>query len=325
MTDRPGLGFLHLGYPKGASTFLQKEVFVPAQGIYNIFEDTAWERFLNLSLLRLQGQDYAEAVAGAPPLPDVPEGTMLGLSDENILGQGLDCGVVLARLRALFGDVPVMIVIRKQEDLLFSTYVNSLRSGYFGSYADFMHQAVWDWRNSVVGRVRYGRMYHEARRHFSTVTLMVFEDLRRDRAGFLEGLSGFLGRPVADSTRQVNVTEGASGVLGWRIGNRFLRHGYGQPRMSALPDYVVGRGFHEDAGLRQIRTPYRHRRRIGRIVRYLDRVFPARAGAERSAVEAQFAATLDTFYAEDNRALSQELGLDLGRHGYRGCGTGESE
>ena len=54
MSDRPGLGFLHLGYPKGASTFLQKEVFVPAQGIYNIFEDAAWERFLNLSLLRLQ-------------------------------------------------------------------------------------------------------------------------------------------------------------------------------------------------------------------------------------------------------------------------------
>ena len=52
---------------------------------------------------------------------------------------GPDCAAVLARLRALFGDVPVMIVIRKQEDLLFSTYVNSLRSGYFGSYADFVN------------------------------------------------------------------------------------------------------------------------------------------------------------------------------------------
>ena len=324
MTRKPALGFVHLGYPKAASTFLQKEVFTQERGIVNLYGDPAWERFLNLALLRMQGQDYAEAVAQAPPLPEVPDATMLGLSDENILGQGLDCGTVLGRLRALFGDVPVLIVIRRQEDLLYSTYVNALRSGFAGGYAEFLHYALWDWRNSVAGRVRYGRMHREACRHFSTVRLMVFEQLRHDRAGFLAGLSELLGRPVPDTDRVVNATEGAAGVLGWRIGNRLLRHGYGSPRMTALPDYVVGRGLHEEAGLRQDRTPYRRRRRIGRIVRVLDRVLPRRAGAERAAVEAAFADTLDTFYSDDNDRLSRDLGLDLGRFGYRGCAAAEA-
>jgi hypothetical protein len=313
------VGVLHVGYPKGASTFLQKEVFSAERGIVNLSGDLAWERFLNLSVLRMQGQDYAEAAAQAPPLPQVPEGAMLGLSDENILGQGLDCGTVLARLRALFGDAPVLIVIRRQEDLLYSTYVNALRSGLVGGYADFLQYALWDWRNSVAGRVRYGRMHREACRHFSTVRVMVFEELRHDRAAFLAGLSDLLGRPAPDSGRVVNATEGAAGVLGWRMGNRFLRHGYGQPRMTALPDYVVGRGLHEEAGLRQDRTPYRRRRRIGRIVRYLDRVLPRRAGTERADVESAFSDTLDAFYGADNARLSRDLGLDLGRFGYRGC------
>ena len=189
--------------------------------------------------------------------------------------------------------MPVLIVIRRQEDLLYATYVNALRSGFVGGYADFLHYAFWDWRNSVAGRVRYGRMHREACRHFSTVRLMVFEQLRHDRAAFLAGLSELLDRPVPESGRVVNATEGAAGVLGWRIGNRLLRHGYGRPRLSPLPDYVVGRGLHEEAGLTQDRTPYRRRRRIGRVVRHLDRLLPRRAGRERAAVEAA-CATLST-------------------------------
>ena len=320
----PHLQFLHLGYPKTASTFLQKEIFVPDRGVVNIYGDQAWERYINLALLRMQAQDYTAAVDNAPPLPPCPDGAILGLSNENILGQSLDCGQAMARLRALFGDVPVLIVIRRQEDLLYSTYVNALRSGFVGGYADFLRYALWDWRNSVAGRVRYHRMQSEAQRHFSTVRLMVFEQLRYDRKDFLSELSDFIGVPISESNRVVNPTEGAAGVLGWRYGNWLLRHGYGQPRLSPLPDYIAGRGTHEEAGLVQKRTQYRRRRRIGRVVRYLDRFLPLRAGGERATVEASFANILEDFYAADNRALADDLGLDLGRYGYLGCKTGET-
>ena len=322
MTSDRHLSFLHLGYPKCASTFLQKEVFVPERGIVNIFDDPAWERFLNLSLLRLQTQDYVDLAGTAPALPEVPSGTILGLSNENLLGQALDCGTVMARLRALFGDVPVLIIVRKQEDILFSTYVNSLRSGFFGRYDDFMRQALWDWRTSVAGRVRYGRMYREACRHFSDVRVMAFEQLRHDPSAFFDGLEHLLDKEVPRDSRKVNVTEGAAGVMGWRLCNRLFRHGYGLPRMTVLPDYVVGRGLHEDIGLPNRRRPYRRRRRIGRVVRYLDRFFPAPAGRDRAATEAAYAEQLDALYAEDNRELSRALGLDLARYGYRGLGEG---
>ncbi len=315
--------FLHLGFPKCASTLLQRRVFTEANGFFNIAASRSWMPVLQHHIVTAQSTAFDPTHAAPVDLPAKVrnKGLELGMSYEGCLDSLMmaDYRLVLERLRRMFGDARVLIVIRRQEDLLFSDYVQLLRAGFVGSYRDFVEYMIWDRRQTLWGRMRFFQVYEETRQVFSDVLMLPYEILRADRPAFAARLSTFFGRPIAVPDETVNQSSGRWGIAVMRIGNRLFRHGLGLPFGAVLPSYCVGPGKFDAAGLAPREPSTWRRQAILKLAERCDGWRMQRPDAEKQAGNRAFAAHFDREFAEQNRRLDAELGGLLTRHGYVGC------
>ena len=106
--------FLHVGYPKCGSSFLQTSYFVEENNFFHLIKDRQWRNFLYHQLLTAQSSFYAPTT---PPLQDtgLPAKFKVGVSAEDFMeNDGVDYAVALSRFKNIFPDTKVFIVIRNQ-------------------------------------------------------------------------------------------------------------------------------------------------------------------------------------------------------------------
>lgn len=216
---------LHVGYPKAASTFLQKEIFshhkdlmdYSAQNIkkpnfnevWNVINHVSKTDSLNFDINWCVSQisEFKKKIkylSGKKPI----------ISNEGLVMSGrADRKLIVSRLKKLFGDAKVIIVIRKQKDLLNSTFYQHMRKsklyGCFESINAWLDDPlryakhITSEYNHPIRRIQFYQVLRTYENIFGkeNVLILLYEELKEDKISFITKLSKFCGINVKESIR----------------------------------------------------------------------------------------------------------------------------
>ena len=210
--------YIHVGYPKNASTMLQTDIFpnlpgftyggrsygteraFATAGLDEAIRSISLEDSLRYDPSKVRGQ-VAQALAQL-----VPANGRLLISWEAFMHNITDRGLIATRLKELFPNAKILFIIRNQLDSIESMYhflvaqgggninpaygrpsVRSLKA-WLSDQEDFSYR-------SYLETLKYDEMYALYARLFSSenVKVLLFEDLKQAPQDFLDELGKFLG------------------------------------------------------------------------------------------------------------------------------------
>ena len=333
--------FLHVGYPKCASSFIQDYYFIPENKFIDIVDNPEnggeWRDYLNCQLLTAQNSWFNSSHPAIPSVPNEP-GWMLGLSAEEFLDTeragGVDYDVALSRYKDIFPDSKVLIVIRNQPSLIYSYYQQHVRHGYTRKIDTFIKELIWNAQQSIWGRLCFDRIYQITTDIFSDVLLLPFELVAVDRDEFVSRLNQFLGMggKINDPTvghkhradvhapsgpKRTNPSPSSTTTETMRLLNLVFRHGFGKTYHSILPDHMVGHGrFH----MNRLSWNEPSGNLTWSVKKWANRI-GNRLPSSSTAREHFFIRHKELFednFAESNARLDKILKLNLGKYNYVG-------
>jgi hypothetical protein len=213
------LKYIHIGYPKAASTALQNGFFgkhpqllhlgCGARGHSDYWDDLGYiDKNINIAMeidLRYRNSlsydaekvnaHFQKYFTQAKNSKDIKA---CGISNENYSFQwnyGIDIEEKARRLHEIFGsDTKIIIITREQKDLLKSLYKEQIRFGYAGSYNDFL-QYLWNYKDrSFFYEFCFDKVVSVYERYFGkeNIHIFTFEDFKTKQTEFLSSLSDFL-------------------------------------------------------------------------------------------------------------------------------------
>ena len=306
---------IHIGYHKTGSTFLQRRIFDDcAKGFTT---RTARPR-------HVVAQDFvspdlfcfdADAVAASyleSRRAAAEQGLTLVISHERLAGYpangGHDRALVADRLKAVFGDARILIVLREQSSMIRSMYSQYITDGGDQDIVDFLRIP-----EPKLGRMPYFRLeyyeYHHLIAYYSkifgasNVLALPFEMLRNAPSAFLGRISRFCGRVsvLPDDVKQINDRRPLLMQSVQRVANRhFSRNELSPTATIAIPN--LPKRFARLLPLFRLLSP-----------KPIDRILDRR-------LQMQIAAVVGSHYEASNFRTSRMIGIDLAGHGY-GCGT----
>ena len=309
MSNRRKL-FLHVGYPKTATTTLQKKLFARHPGICYLGKPLAGKlQDIEQCILRLDSIQFERALPGlqekfAALVQDCPEQQNMLISHEGFLRaaryEGHDIGRTAERLKQVFSEpagdeieVHVLITIRKQVDIIPSYYFDSvsrspdrfhrfidssLENPQYGYFPSLFYDQVIGYYAALFGRER--------------LRVLPFEAFISRRENFLDTLAGYLGIDAGECL----------GLVGGKSHNVKMRAGEGY-RLSAH-EYVLDR----------INRRRQEERQLPKTLRMLLKRIPVKN--YEFAMTADERSRVQKLFADSNRQLSGEFDLDLEEYGY---------
>jgi len=309
----PANSFLHIGYPKCASSFLQAKYFTPENKIANLTKNPDWADYIYRHLLSSQSLYFNSNVS--PDSFYVSPGHLVGISAEGYFGglNKVDFEIMLQRTRLVLGDPKVLIIIRNQLDLVYSYYIQMVRTGYFRSACSYLKEIRWNQYQSIWGQLNFLRAYEMTKKYFSDVLVMPLETtFQLSQQDALRALNTFFGLD-ADFGDGAVVNSGCpdSEVKMMRILNYFFRHNYG---LSYHSTFNLGNKRFETIGLEA--PAWRIQFKIPKIASELGpRVFRGNVKNDKLKFKEKYTSLFYDEFAESNRTLANMLGLNL-----EGCG-----
>jgi len=197
--------YLHLGMPKTGTTFLQTSCFPFLCGLrYNdsslisLLDKIAYTNpaFLELESLKLE---VARIVNGLCDKLLISHERLFG----NMLKNFWDHSYITGCLQQLFPDARIILVVRKQDELVESIYKQSLQSGYYQGLNSFLNYRKNEFRESgdYLGQPNLDINQLDLHRYVqsyvstfgrSNLLVLPYELLRSDRTAFLDKLFAFL-------------------------------------------------------------------------------------------------------------------------------------
>lgn len=299
---------LHIGYHKTGTTWLQQFLFGhPDSGFEWI--GRPWEARKQIVAPHALAYDpvatrtlYEPTIARAAAAGKVPVFT-----DERFSGNphsgGYDSKEIAARLAATFPDGRVLIVVRRQQDMLYSTYDQYVNAGGACSLRDYLDRRT---RYSMpmfrLEHLQYHRLIDLYQRTFGRdrVLVLTYEQFKDDGRCFARRITEFAGNPTQfepDVERKINVGRPAVLTPLLRRLNPFLvRDDLNGYSILALP----GARRHTYAILE-------------RVARMLPESFNRRVQAR---LRVQIDDACRGVFGSSNRKTMELTGLDLTRSGY---------
>lgn len=303
---------IHLGFPKTASTFLQKNVFEDPAGPFLRLDD----KHEDLRALRFRPNDNFDPERARRRLDEMraaslAQGRHPVLSREGFAGRAIDPRpdyiMTMQRLRDAVPDARVMVVIREQVSAQISSYSQYVKGG--GPLPLNKFALPQSRRDGVDPRnfFLYDRFVEECFDNFGKDRTLVlpYERLRADPQAFVETILGFYGvQPWrCDWARlpALNTSLKFAGLEGKRLINAFEHR--------KVDPY--------DGNERRIWPKSRHMRLV-HLIKQLEQVVPQmlEKRMRRNAL-AQLRAGNGDFFRASNQRCAQMTGMDLGSLGYR--------
>ncbi len=313
------MNFLHIGYPKSASTFLQTQFFKQENGFFNLIEDPNWKLFIENQLLTAQSSYYfsspPDMVFNAQEKPKI-----VGLSTENFLDSfsGVDFEIALERWKSLFPNTKLLMVIRRQDHLIYSNYLQYIRAGYYKRVGTYIREIMWNSQQSIWGRLYYDRIYEIARNNFDHIQVLPFE-LIDTFDSFLASLNAFFGTNVKGISRRP-IRQSSSDLANnmVRAINYVYRYGYGKSYLSIVPGSVSTSGMHEFNRIDRL-DPAIHKRNYYRnkLIRKIQKNIRVDLKCRQKFIEEYSDLFLERF-ATSNQKLMEMTALDLSKYRYPG-------
>jgi hypothetical protein len=314
--------FLHVGYPKCGSSFLQRHYFVEENDFFDLSADRQWRNYFYHQLLEAQSSFYTPTT---PPLPD--KGLLsrfsVGVSNESFLAGGkpstgtVDYAVKLSRYKEIFPHTKVLIVIRNQADLVFSQYVQLVRVGYMKSIDTYLKELMWDSQQSIWGRLCFDKIFEITKNVFNDVLILPYEYIF-EYEEFIHQLNNFFERSCIPPNKIENAASDDNAVNVMRMLNIIFRHGYGKSYQSIQPSHMVGGGRFEVNNLSFKKPNDNVTRNIRRWSSRITKGSPTPKNKARNKFKEKYQGIFEEHFADSNCMLNDILQLDLGKYDYVG-------
>ena len=221
---------VHIGYPKTATTFLQKEVFPHFQDI-NYVDFRTCEKLFN-HLIYLDDLDYDHTIVQEGLNEVLKESDSL-FSFEALVGapfiyKGLGRAQIAQRLKSLGFD-KVIITVRDQVDMYDSLYRQYVIQGGVVRFKDFLDMnEKWNlYRRSFnPGYLFYDRLIALYQEVFGIANVLVLkhESLQDNKPQYLSKIESFVDKRIADkkSNRKVISSLSNLAISILRVVNHFI-------------------------------------------------------------------------------------------------------
>lgn len=308
MTARP---LVHIGYPKTASTWLQEAFFPHLNNAGLVPKSTIVETFMEPGALSFVPDVARRRLRAAVP------GRMI-VSCENLSGYPHNGGArgamskdLAYRLRATLPDADIVVVIRRQPDILAASYAQYVRHGgthppdrylFPGEYKSLKHTRPDKNPRFQLEHFAYLPLLRLYRRLFNRdrVHVYLYEAFKADRTGFIRDFCNELDLDCAapvETLKPRNISPPPPVLQVVRKINLF----------------TAGRVLDKSC-LLHIPGAFWMGRGVGRILAHALKNVPRR-GLSGLLPECRIN-QIEDYYAETNRHLATEFELPLGQHGY---------
>jgi hypothetical protein len=307
--------FLHVGFPKCASSFFENRYFVECNGFFNVIEDPQWNNFLEYQMLTAQASLFRRSQV--PGKTVVPADLLVGISSATFL-TGIDYELSLQRWKKIAPNSRVLIVVRNQLDFIYSGYGQRILSGYFRSVDEHIRELIWDVQRSVWGRLFYDQIFQITKNVFDDVLVLPLERMTRGNE-YITELNSFFG---VDNRAKNNVVRPSLNENTLRLirgANWVFRHGIGSPQMSILPSYEGGIERFRVNGVPGKEPSGNRRRAINRLAKSVGQRMPQTRRGKKRYLEKN-KNLFEDWFGESNRRLEKAADLDLSEYHYVGTG-----
>jgi hypothetical protein len=332
--------YVHIGYPKCASTSLQVSFFPSHPQICHLGNGYLGRphRYIDRNVgllaevdLRFRRELSYDPRRGAAALQThfgVAKALgyrAVGLSSEFLsltLQNEIDVVTKAQRLHALFGNgTRIVMVIREQLSLLRSLYLEFVKGGYGGTYADFLRYTYLFQDRNWCTELCYDRLVIVYRSIFGAenVSVVPFEVVRDRPDDALTELCDCLGvTKTASALARINETGRMtlSQYEGLRVMNNRYPHGCGSPFYQPFDCRRIWRYFKEELG---VSLPHAHltddlvHKNLWQLAnRPSSHPWPDIDLTPCSSVTQK----LERLYAESNRRMQDLSSVDLASLGY---------
>ena len=212
--------FIHVGYPKTATTWLQTRVFPAHSGILYENADRVFGDLPKTAAPEAQIRDEVDALRGGTELPVL-------FSFEALIGMFLPSPgegnkrrnphEIAASLKRIIPDARILITIRDQADLVESTYLQYVFGGYSARPEKAMADQVWN--DAFLDYDKLVQTYEDL---FGSQNVWVgaYEQLKTRALDFLDSIFGFMEvAPVELETSALTARDnvGTSRFMFWFI------------------------------------------------------------------------------------------------------------
>lgn len=309
MTHPDPTVLFHIGLHKTGTTWLQNQVFSPQDGRRFVYSEDRELIRGNLSVINPQFFDPETAKLDYVPLIQraADKGIPLILSDELLGGlpfhHAFTRVIAAQNIKSVFPNAKILVTIREQAKIIYSSYGHYIRGGYSARFEDFLAQPTGEMAklfNPILNLDHFD--YHQLllfyERLFGAGNVMVapMEWMLKNQSDLTDRLSEFIGSPVDPVPQEAS--------------SRKINPAWSGPALNAARR--VNRLSAQDA--RWTRAP---RIKGNAVAWWVDRFTPA------SVAEKAKARSLDKIrqsvgarYTQSNQDLSARIGIDLGAFGY---------
>ena len=221
--------FIHVGFPKTASTYLQESVFSGIPGFQYVPPEITQNSIEWNHLQNADDIDFDERRFGDKRRELVEDGRPLLISDELFVGKpwfnGMQRTPICKRLARNFPNANILMIIRGQYEMcksLHNQWIKGARRGSktFGSFlwkhSDFLNDPQSEVLAYNTGEdvlhpeyLNYYKVIDLYKSHFPRVKVIPYELLRSDPKGFINEISNFIDAPIdqpGEKPRRVNTS-----------------------------------------------------------------------------------------------------------------------
>lgn len=311
---------IHIGYQKTASTWLQRELFIPNSNVFlplpakdgkhsdlanSFFKDddgfllssfTLNERSIKKQLEQLQTElDQTQKI------PVITHERLTG----DLNSGGFDGRLIADRIHSNLPGARILILFREQRDFIFSTYFQYLEEGGTVSIQRFLQTKYDDRRPGFSPGYVY---YHELVQYYQNlfgkpnVLALPFELFRSEPHQFIERFSGFVDRKIEVNPESFKKRHNAS------------KQYYAKMQWRNLTKYRTSNSLNSYSTKNRIPIKKTLNRLVPVAGEWIPKSWNQRVENE---VKAFIEKWCDGRFTESNQRLSVGVDMDLNQYGYQ--------
>jgi len=301
MNNQP---IVHIGYPKAASTTLQRNLFAEHYEINNLsangytvkyFQDNKNMRKLYHNLVKLTGIEYYYS-DNLKLFNNVITKYMSSekrnlFSEEALLNQSLGDNYLKAyRLKEIFPNAKIIIVLRNQVDLLRSIYDMRCGGGRYIAFDKWLERDLKYFNANFSGGLKFYETVAFYQELFGkhNVEVLLFEELLESIKSFAHKLSAFIDID-AEQTNNLLKNKPLNTAKSYQVHNLRVKFIPGIQFSKVLP-----------------KSTHKY------LVNKLTEVLPSK----KSVMSQYYVDKMHEIYGLSNRKLMDEFGLDVAHYGY---------
>ena len=174
LLDKIKISFVHVGLHKTGSTYLQLKYFPQIQNLFQLNDSNSpidkwfFENFININPLKFNKSNFLYEFDKKIKKKISNKKNIFYISDENLSGDiytGNNSDILMERIKEVFGETKILIVIRNQLDWLLSVYSNYVNLGGVLGLQEWLKSEETEY-GKILDKAIYTKLINKYINHF---------------------------------------------------------------------------------------------------------------------------------------------------------------